>query len=145
MKIAIGSDHGGFELKEKIKSYLKKKKIKVDDFGTDSLGSCDYPDLAYPVAAAVAKKKYDRGILICGSGVGVTIVANRVRGIRAVNAYNVDIAKQSRLHGDCNILCLGGRYIKNDKALKIVDAWIKTPFSNEEGHLRRIRKIERKR
>jgi len=142
VKIAIGSDHGGFELKEKIKAYLKKKKIKVEDFGTDSLESCDYPDFAYLVAKAVAKKKYDRGILVCGSGVGVTIVANKVPGIRAVNAYSVDIAKQSRLHGDCNVLCLGGRYIKNDKALKIVETWLKTPFSNEDRHLRRIRKIE---
>jgi len=143
MKVAIGSDHAGYKLKERIKSFLKRKKISVKDFGTTSEESCDYPDFAYPAAKAVAGGKFDRGILICGSGVGMTIVANKVPGIRAVNAYNMEIAKQSRLHGDCNILCLAGRKTKKEKALKIVDVWLKTPFSNEERHLRRLRKIEK--
>jgi ribose 5-phosphate isomerase B len=143
MKIAIGSDHAGFKLKEEIKTFLKRKKIAVRDFGTTSEESCDYPDFAYPAAKAVAAGKFDRGILICGSGVGMTIVANKVKGIRAVNAYDIEIAKQSRLHGDCNILCLAGRKTKKEKALKIVDVWLKTPFSNEERHLRRLRKIEK--
>ena len=143
MKIAIGSDHAGYKLKEQIKSFLNRKKIAYKDFGTTSEESCDYPDFAYPVAEAVAKKKFDRGILICGSGVGVTIVANKVSGIRAVNAYDIEIAKQSREHGDCNVLCLAGRKIKRDTALKIVNAWLKTPFSNDERHARRIRKIEK--
>jgi len=141
MRIALGSDHAGFALKQKIKAYLKKKKIKFFDFGTDSEESCDYPDFAYPVARAVAKKKFDRGILICGSGVGVTVVANKVKGIRAVNAYDVYTAKQSREHGDCNVLCLAGRKLTSAKALAIVNAWITTPFSNDPRHLRRIRKI----
>jgi len=141
MKIALGSDHAGFALKQKIKANLKKKKIKFFDFGTDSEESCDYPDFAYPAARAVAKKKYDRGILICGSGVGVTVVANKVKGIRAVNAYDVYTAKQSREHGDCNVLCLAGRKLTTAKALAIVNAWLTTPFSNDPRHLRRIRKI----
>ena len=143
MKIAIGSDHAGYKLKEEIKTFLKRKKIAVRDFGTTSEESCDYPDFAYPAAKAVAAGKFDRGILICGSGVGMTIVANKVAGIRAVNAYDIEIAKQSRLHGDCNVLCLAGRKMKREKALKIVDVWLKTPFSNEERHLRRLRKIEK--
>ncbi|MFA4843828.1 MAG: ribose 5-phosphate isomerase B [Candidatus Margulisiibacteriota bacterium] len=143
MKIAIGSDHGGFKLKEAIKRYLAGKKIVFKDFGTYSDESCDYPDYAYPVARAVAKKKFTRGILVCGSGVGVTITANRVRGVRAVNAYSEYTAKQSREHGDANVLCLGGHAVQPAKALKIVALWLKTQFSGEARHLRRIRKIDR--
>ena len=142
MKIAIGSDHAGYKLKEIIKAYLKRKKIDFKDFGTNSQESCDYPDLAYPVAKAVAKQEFDRGILICGSGVGVTITANKVKGIRAVNAYDTYTAKQSREHGDCNVLCLAGRKLTRAKATKIVDVWLKTKFLNDERHLRRIKKIE---
>jgi len=142
MKIAIGSDHAGYKLKEIIKAYLKRKKIDFKDFGTNSQESCDYPDLAYPVAKAVAKHEFDRGILICGSGVGVTITANKVKGIRAVNAYDTYTAKQSREHGDCNVLCLAGRKLTRAKATKIVDVWLKTKFLNDERHLRRIKKIE---
>lgn len=144
MRIAIGSDHAGVALKEKIKAFLKRKKIKVTDYGTHSEESCDYPDIAYPVARAVARRKFDRGILICGSGVGVTITANKVRGIRAVNAYDVYTAEQSREHGDCNVLCLAGRKLAPKKALKIVEVWIRTKFSRDARHLRRIRKIERR-
>lgn len=145
MKIAIGSDHGGLELKEKIKEYLISKNYEIKDFGTDSLLSCDYPDYARPVSSAVASGDFDRGILFCGSGVGVSIVANKVKGIRAVNAYSEEIAKQSREHGDCNVLALGGRYISFDKAKKIVDIWLSTRFSQDERHQRRINKIERDR
>jgi ribose 5-phosphate isomerase B len=144
MKIALGSDHAGFELKQAIERYLKKNRIPFRDFGTDSKDSCDYPDFAFPVARSVAAGKFDRGILICGSGVGVTITANRVKGIRAVNAYNLYIAKQSREHGDSNVLCLAGRKMKGEKALKILEAWLKTPFSGEKRHLRRIRKIDQR-
>ena len=143
MKIALGSDHGGFKLKEEIKKYLSKKNIGYKDFGTNSEESCDYPDYAFPAAEAVAKGEFDRGILICGSGVGVSIVANKVKGIRAVNAFSEDIARQSREHGDANVLALGGRYLSIEKALNIIDVWISTPFSNDERHLKRIRKIER--
>jgi len=142
MKIAIGSDHAGYKLKEIIKAYLKRKKLEFKDFGTNSEEACDYPDLAYPVAKAVARGEFDSGILICGSGVGVTITANKVKGIRAVNAYDTYTAKQSRQHGDCNVLCLAGRKLTRAKATKIVDVWLKTKFSNDERHLRRIKKIE---
>ncbi len=145
MKVALASDHAGFPLKQEIKKYLKKKKMAFKDFGTDSEESCDYPDFAKPAARAVAQGKFDRGILICGSGVGVTIVANKVKGIRAVNAYDIYTAKQSREHGDCNVLCLAGRKLKKDQALKIIAVWLATPFSNDERHLRRIRKIESRR
>lgn len=143
MKIAIGSDHAGYELKNRIIAYLKGKKIGFKDFGTFSEESCDYTDYAFPVARAVAAGKSDRGILICGSGVGMTIAANRVRGIRAVNAYDLYTAKQSREHGDSNVLCLAGRKLKKQKALRILEVWLKTPFSGEKRHRRRIRKIDR--
>ncbi|KPJ69181.1 ribose 5-phosphate isomerase [candidate division WOR-1 bacterium DG_54_3] len=143
MKIALGADHAGYKLKEIIKSYLKRKKIEFKDFGTHSEESVDYPDYAFPVAEAVARGEFERGILMCGSGVGATIVANKVKGIRAVNAYDTYTAKQSRQHGDCNVLSLAGRKLSRAKATKIVDVWLKTEFSGEERHLRRIRKIER--
>ncbi len=143
MKVALGSDHAGFKLKEIIKNYLKRKKIEFEDFGTHSEESVDYPDYAFPVAEAVARGEFDRGILTCGSGVGATIVANKVKGIRAVNAYDTYTAKQSRQHGDCNVLCLAGKKLARAKATKIVDIWLKTEFSGEERHLRRIRKIEK--
>lgn len=143
MKIALGSDHGGFELKEKIKNFLIEQKHEVKDFGTYSTDSCDYPDFAYPAAEAVAAKKFDFGILFCGSGVGVSIVANKVPGIRAVNAQSVDIARQSREHGNCNVLALGGRYVDFENAKKIVTAFITTQFSDDPRHNRRIGKIEK--
>lgn len=142
MKIALGSDHAGFKLKEEVKKYLLKKGYPLKDFGTHSLQSCDYPDFGFPVAKAVAHKKFERGILVCGSGVGMTIVANRIKGIRAVNVYDLYTAKQSRQHGDCNVLCLAGRKISLPKALKIVEVWLKTPFSGEKRHLRRVKKID---
>jgi ribose 5-phosphate isomerase B len=142
MKVALGADHAGYKLKEIIKAYLKRKKIDFKDFGAHSEESVDYPDYARPVAEAVARGEFDRGILLCGSGVGATIVANKVKGIRAVNAYDTYSAKQSREHGDCNVLCLAGRKLTRAKATKIVDVWLKTEFSGEERHLRRIRKIE---
>lgn len=144
MKIAIGSDHAGFKLKAVIMKYLKDQKVEVEDFGTNSEESCDYPDFAFPVAETVSSKKADRGILICGSGVGMVVAANKVKGIRAVNAYDEDTAKQSREHGDCNVLCLAGRKLSIDQALKIVDIWLSTPFSGDERHLRRIGKIAKR-
>jgi ribose 5-phosphate isomerase B len=143
MKVALGSDHAGYKLKEIIKAFLKRKKVDFQDFGTDSETACDYPDLAYPVAEAVARGEFERGILICGSGVGMVVAANKVKGIRCVNAYDTYSAKQSRQHGDCNILALGARRLTKAKATKIVDVWLKTDFSGEERHQRRIRKLER--
>lgn len=138
----MASDHAGYKLKEDLKKFLARKKHEVIDFGTNSEESCDYPDFARPAAEAVAKGVADRGILICGSGVGVTIVANKVVGIRAALAHNTYIAKQSRQHGDVNILTLAGRKVTRAKAHRIVDVWLKTEFSGDERHLRRIRKIE---
>lgn len=143
MKVALASDHAGYKLKEIIKNYLKRKKIEFKDFGPCSEESVDYPDFAYPLAEGVAKRDYERGILICGSGVGMTIAANKVKGIRAVNAYDTYTARQSRRHGDCNVLCLAGRKLSKAKATKIVDVWLKAEFSGEERHLRRIKKIEK--
>src|SRR3989339_2100869 len=137
MKIAIGSDHAGFKMKEIVKAYLKRKKIEFKDFGAYSEESVDYPDIGFPLAKAVAKGEFERGIFICGSGVGVTIVANKVKGIRAVNAYNSYTAKQSRQHGDCNVLCLAGRNPNKAKATKMVSVWLKARFSGDERHLRR--------
>ncbi len=142
MKIAIGSDHAGFALKQELAGYLKKHGYDYQDFGTDTEASCDYPDFAFPVARAVAAGQFERGILICGSGVGVTITANRVKGIRAVNVNNLYTARQSREHGDANVLCLAGKRLPVKKALRILEVWLKTPFSGDERHLRRIRKLD---
>ncbi|MBN2057726.1 MAG: ribose 5-phosphate isomerase B [Candidatus Saganbacteria bacterium] len=143
MKVAIGSDHAGFKLKQQVKEMLQKKGFQVRDYGTDSEVSVDYPDYVYPVADAVAKGEFERGVVICGSGVGACITANKVSGIRAVLAYDAYTAKQSREHGDCNVLCLAGRKLKPEQAGEIVDVWFKTGFSGEERHKRRIDKIER--
>ena len=140
MKIAIGADHGGFKLKEEIKDHLKKRKIAFKDLGTFSEESVDYPDIGKRVARAVASKKYKFGILVCGTGLGMSMVANRVKGIRAALCHNVYTAKMSRAHNDANILCLGGRVLKKALALKIVEAFLKTPFEGGR-HLRRVRKI----
>ena len=143
MRVAIGSDHAGYKLKEIIKNYLKRKKIEFKDFGTHSEESVDYPDYAYPVAESVARSEFDLGILICGSGVGMCITANKVKGIRAVLAHDTYTAKQSREHGNCNVLCLAGKKLSKAKGTKIVDVWLNTEFSGEERYLRRIRKIEK--
>lgn len=143
MKVALGSDHAGYKTKELVKKYLIRKKIEFNDFGTLSEESCDYPDFGYLVAEAVARGDFDRGILVCGTGVGMAVVANKVKGIRAVNAYDTHSAKQSRQHGDANILALGGKRLTKAKAMKIVDTWLKADFSGEERHLRRLRKVER--
>jgi ribose 5-phosphate isomerase B len=140
MEIAIGSDHAGFELKEKIKAYLAKRKIVFEDFGAYSTESVDYPDYAFKVAKAVAKKKYERGILVCGSGVGVNMSANRIKGVRAVRALETWSAKASRLHNNSNVLCLAGRRTKLDLAKKIVNTWLKTKFEGGR-HLRRVKKM----
>jgi len=143
MKVAIGSDHAGFKLKEIIKDYLTSEKIEFKDFGTHSEESVDYPDYAHPVAEAVAKGEFDRGILVCGSGVGVSITANKTKGIRAVLVPDTYTAKQSREHGDCNVICLAGKKLDKAAASEILDIWLNTKFSGEERHLRRIRKIDK--
>lgn len=142
MEVIIASDHAGFRLKEKIKKYLERKKIKYRDLGTDSLESVDYPDYALKVAEWVAKNKNRRGILVCGTGTGMTIAANKVRGVRAVAAYDTYSAKMSRIDNDTNVLGLRGRFFPIEKIKKIINVWLNTPFSGERRHRRRIKKIE---
>lgn len=140
--IAIGSDHGGFELKQAIMKHLKERGEEYKDFGTYTPDSCDYPDYGKAVGKAVAAGEYDRGILICGTGIGISITANKIPGIRAANCGDCFSAEATRLHNDANILALGARVVGEGLALKIVDTFLDTPFSNEERHIRRISKIE---
>ena len=141
-KVVIGCDHGGFLLKEKIMSYLKKKGLSVKDVGTFSRESMDYPDTAYKVACAVSKNKSWRGLLICKTGIGNCIVANKIKGVRAALCYNMKAARLSRKHNDANVLVLGTLFVNERRARKIIDVWLKTPFEGGR-HLRRIKKIER--
>lgn len=141
VKIAIGSDHGGFELKAKIVEYLNSKGIETKDFGTFTNESCDYPVFAKEVATEVANGLFDKGILICGTGIGVSIVANKVKGIRAALCFDTFCAKMSREHNNANILCLGQRVLSEDLALEIVDIWLKTDFEGGR-HLTRVNMIE---
>ena len=140
MKIAVASDHRGFVLKNEIISSLKQ--YDVVDFGTHDEKSCDYPDYASKVAKAVASGEFERGILICSTGVGMSIAANKVHGIRAALCLNERMAEQSREHIDSNVLVLGADMLSLKKAKAIVSKWISTEFSNEERHARRIGKIE---
>ena len=140
--IAIGSDHGGFELKQAIMAHLDKRGLEYKDFGTYDKASCDYPEYGKAVAHAVASGEYERGIIICGTGIGISISANKVPGIRAALCTDCFMAEATRLHNDANILALGGRVVGEGLALKIVDTFLDTPFSNDERHTRRISKIE---
>lgn len=140
--IAIGSDHGGFTLKQEIVKYLTEKNIDFEDFGCYSEKSCDYTEYGRAVAEAVAVGKYEKGILICGTGIGISITANKVRGIRCALCSDCFSAEATREHNDANILALGGRVVGSGLALKIVDTFLNTPFSNEERHIRRISRIE---
>ncbi|KPK41197.1 MAG: ribose 5-phosphate isomerase [Omnitrophica WOR_2 bacterium SM23_29] len=140
MRIAIGADHGGFELKAKIIKYLRRKGHTVRDFGTFSPESCDYTKYGFIVAREVGRGKYSRGILICKSGVGMSIVANKVHGVRAVAAPDMKVAKFSREHNDSNVIVFGSKFIKTEKAKRILDVWFKTKFLSGR-HLRRVRQI----
>lgn len=140
--IAIGCDHGGFALKQEIIKHLTKKGIDFEDFGCFSEASCDYTDYGKAVAEAVAAGKYEKGILICGTGIGISITANKIKGIRCALCSDCFSAEATREHNDANILALGGRVVGVGLALKIVDTFLNTPFSNEERHIRRISKIE---
>lgn len=140
--IAIGSDHGGFELKEKLMEHLSERGLEYKDFGTYSSASCDYPVYAKAVANAVASGECDMGIIICGTGIGVSITANKVRGIRAALCGDCFSAEATRQHNDANVLCMGARVVGEGLALKIADTFLDTPFSNDERHIRRISMIE---
>ena len=141
MKIAIGCDHGAFALKTLLVSHLEKKGYTVVDFGTHSEDSCDYPEFAAAAAKAVAAGECQRGIVLCTTGIGVSIVANKVRGIRCALLHDVDTARLTRLHNDTNMLALGAALIEQSLALSIVDTWLETPFSNDARHQRRINQI----
>jgi len=140
MKIAIGADHAGFPLKQKIKQWLTEQGIDVQDEGTISTDSVDYPDFARQVGEEVAGKKVDRGILVCGSGIGMSIAANKVPGVRAANVHTVYEAQMSREHNDANVLALGARILTDDEAHSILDAWLRTKFAGGR-HQRRLDKI----
>ncbi len=140
-KIFLGSDHAGFKLKEEIKKFLGKSGYGCEDLGvyTDD-NSADYPQTALKVAKKVAECK-GRGILVCGTGIGQTIAANKVKGIRAANCFNEETAKMSREHNNSNVLCLGARIINKNLAKKITKIWLETGFSNEARHIRRVSQI----
>ena len=140
--IAIGCDHGGFDLKEEIINYLNSKDIAYKDFGTYSLDAVDYPEYAKAVTAAILDGTCEKGILICGTGIGISISANRHPGIRCALCHDCFSAEATRLHNDANILALGGRVVGAGHAIKIVDTFLSTPFSNDDRHKCRIGKIE---
>ncbi len=140
MNIAIGADHAGFEAKNKVITFLKDNQISFKDFGTYSNDSVDYPDFAHPVANAVEKKEFDLGILICGSGQGVNMTANKHQGIRSALCWSKEIAILSRQHNDANILAIPGRFLNNEELLTIVEAFLNTPFEGGR-HANRAQKI----
>ena len=140
MKIALGADHAGYELKEKIKQELSRQGVEVADQGTVSNESVDYPDFARKVGEAVAAGQVERGILVCGSGIGMAIVANKVPGVRAANVTTEYEAQMSREHNDANVLALGSRILDEPSAMKIVDKWLHTQFAGGR-HQRRVDKI----
>ncbi|GAB1537272.1 ribose 5-phosphate isomerase B [Geovibrio sp. ADMFC3] len=141
-KIAIASDHGGFELKEQLKNYILKYGVDVLDLGTDNESSVDYPDFGAAAGIAVADGEADGAIVICGSGIGISISANKIPGIRAALCWDTYTAKMSRMHNDSNVLALGGRVITFDRAVDMVDLWLTTPFDGGR-HQKRIDKLDR--
>jgi ribose 5-phosphate isomerase B len=141
MKIAIGSDHGGFELLQKIKEFLTEKGYEYEDLGASSIDALDdFPQYAFKIAKAVAEKKFDRAILMCGTGVGMCIAANKVKGIRAAMCNDLFTAKMSREHNDANILCMGGRVVGPILAEEIVETWLETEFLGDK-YKRRIEEV----
>ena len=140
--IALGCDQGGYELMQEVKKHLVDRGLEYKDFGTYSSESVDYPIYGKKVAHAVANGECERGILICGTGIGISITANKIKGIRAALCHDVFSAEATRLHNDANILAMGGRIVGPGLALMIVDKFLDTPFSNEERHARRIGMME---
>lgn len=140
--IALGSDHGGYGLKQEVIQYLKKQNLEYRDYGCDSEVSCDYPVYAKKVAEAIVSGECDKGILICGTGIGISIAANKVKGIRAALCHDTFSAQATREHNDANILAMGARVVGPGLALKIVDTFLHTEFSDDERHKNRIRQIE---
>lgn len=141
--LALGCDHGGYELMQEVKKHLDKRGIAYKDFGCYSMEAVDYPIYGKAAAEAVASGECDRGILICGTGIGISITANKVKGVRAALCTDCFCAEATRQHNDANMLALGGRVVGTGLALKIVDTFLDTPFSGEERHERRIQMIEK--
>lgn len=142
MKIALGSDHGGYDLKVKIIEHLKERGIDYQDFGCYDKNSCDYPEFGRAAAQAVASGELDRGIVVCTTGIGISIAANKITGVRCALCTDAYLAKMTRLHNDANMLALGGGFTGVNLALEIVDTFLDTEFSEGENHKRRISKIE---
>ncbi|MBR1736673.1 MAG: ribose 5-phosphate isomerase B [Firmicutes bacterium] len=142
MKIAIGCDHAGLELKEKIVKHLQDKKIEITDMGTNTPDSVDYPIYGKKVAHAVTDGSADLGIVVCGTGIGISIAANKVKGARAALCHDVFSAKATREHNNANILAMGARVIGVGPALEVVDAFLSASFSNDERHIKRINMLE---
>ncbi len=140
--IAIGSDHGGYGLKQEIIGYLEKSGIEYKDYGTYTEDSCDYPVYAKKVAKAVLSGECEKGILICGTGIGISITANKFKGIRAAICHDCFSAQATREHNDANIIAMGARVVGPGLAVKIVDTFLHTEFSGEERHINRIMQIE---
>jgi len=145
-RIIIGADHAGFRLKEKLKRYLRKKGLEVKDVGTYSSKRCDYPLIAYEVARNISRGRYKSGILICKTGIGNSIVANRLSNVRAGLCYNVRVARLARQHNDCNLLVLGAAFINERAAKRIVSTWLNTLFlgGRYRRRINQIKKIERR-
>jgi ribose 5-phosphate isomerase B len=142
MMIALGNDHTGYALKKAIMEYLDKRGIEYKDFGCGDVTKSDYPEFAKAVGRAIQNKECDKGILICGTGIGISIAANKMKGIRAALCHDCFSAEATRLHNDANVLAMGARVIGVGHALKIVETFLNTPFSGEERHLRRIQMLE---
>lgn len=138
MKLVIGSDHGGFELKKEVIEHLQSRGFEVTDVGTDSPASCDYPVYAKALTDVIKAGDADLGILICGTGIGMSMAANKQDGIRAALCHDVFSAEATRSHNNANVLCMGARVIGPGLALMIVDKFVDTPFSNDERHIRRL-------
>jgi len=141
-KIAIGCDHGGFGLKEFLKNYLTGKGYRIEDFGTHSPAPCDYPVIGHRLAGAVSRGKFEKGILICKTGIGMAVIANKLKGVRSGVCNNLKQAKTSRLHNDTNVLSLAAKYVTRNNAKKIVSAWLKTR-ALKGRHGRRVRQIKK--
>jgi ribose 5-phosphate isomerase B len=141
MKLGVASDHAGFGLKEDMKEALQSEGHTVKDFGCEDENSCDYPDFANKLCAALLNEECERGVLVCGTGLGMSYTANRYKGIRAALCTSVEMAKMSREHNDANVLVLGSRVIESKLAHDILKTWLETPFDGGR-HLRRIRKID---
>ena len=141
MKISLACDHGGLQLKNEIAAYLKQLGHTVTDFGTNSTDSCDYPDFAKPAALAVASGECERGVVVCTTGIGVSMVANKVKGVRCALCLNSDMAKMTRLHNNANVIALGQKYVDLETAKQIVDVFLNTEFEGGR-HALRVNKIE---